>query len=325
MLKIGLIGAGHLGKIHLKLLKDIEEANLIGFYDIDRENAKQVEKEFGVKNFETPENLIDQCDAIDIVTPTTTHYEIAKKAIKKQKHLFIEKPVASSVREAEDLVKLSYEAGVKVQVGHVERFNPAFLMAKQYIDHPKFIEIHRLAQFNPRGTDVSVVYDLMIHDIDIVLNILNSGIKKISASGVAIVSDTIDIANARIEFDNGAVANITSSRISLKKMRKMRLFQKNAYLSMDFLDKKVEVIKMKDVESEADPFGIYIDTPKGKKQIYYMKPDVKNNNAIRDELREFCLAVEKDSDPPVTIEDGFRALKVAEEIDSQIQKSALIL
>ncbi len=325
MLKIGLIGAGHLGKIHLKLLKDIEEADLIGFYDIDKDNAERVEKEFGVKSFESLDVLLDKCDAVDIVTPTTTHYEIAKKAIKKQKHIFIEKPVASSVKEAEELVKLSYEAGVKVQVGHVERFNPAFLTAKQYIDNPKFIEIHRLAQFNPRGTDVSVVYDLMIHDIDIVLNILNSGIKKISSSGVAIVSDTIDIANARIEFDNGAVANITSSRISLKKMRKMRLFQKNAYLSLDFLDKKVEIIKMKDVESEENPFGIYIDTSKGKKQIYYITPEVKNNNAIMEELREFCLAVEKDSEPPVTIEEGFRALKVAEEIDSQIQKSALIL
>jgi len=325
MIKIGVIGAGHLGKIHIKLLKEIEEANLIGFYDIDKENAKKVEKEFGIKSFETLDGLLNKVDAVDIVTPTTTHFEIAKQAIKRQKHIFVEKPVAASTEEAEQLVKLSYEAGIKAQVGHVERFNPAFLTVKDYIDKPMFIEIHRLAQFNPRGTDVSVVYDLMIHDIDLTLTITNSRIKRISSSGVAVVSDTVDIANARIEFDSGAVANLTASRISLKKMRKMRLFQKNAYLAADLLEKKVEIIKMKNVEQEENPFGIYIDTPKGKKQIYYTNPEVKENNAIKEELTEFCKAIKYDKNPPVTIEEGYSALKVADEIDKQIRKAEISL
>ncbi len=325
MIKIGVIGAGHLGKIHIKLLKEIEEANLIGFYDIDKENAKKVEKEFGIKSFETLDGLLNKVDAVDIVTPTTTHFEIAKQAIKRQKHIFVEKPVAASTEEAEQLVKLSYEAGIKAQVGHVERFNPAFLTVKDYIDKPMFIEIHRLAQFNPRGTDVSVVYDLMIHDIDLTLTITNSRIKRISSSGVAVVSDTVDIANARIEFDSGAVANLTASRISLKKMRKMRLFQKNAYLAADLLEKKVEIIKMKNVEQEENPFGIYIDTPKGKKQIYYTNPEVKENNAIKEELTEFCRSIKYDKNPPVTIEEGYSALKVADEIDKQIRKAEISL
>ncbi len=325
MIKIGVIGAGHLGKIHIKLLKEIEEANLIGFYDIDTENAKKVENEFGIKSFKTLDELLNKVDAVDIVTPTTTHFEIAKQAIKKQKHIFIEKPVAASTEEAEQIVKLSYEADIKAQVGHVERFNPAFLTVKEYIDKPMFIEIHRLAQFNPRGTDVSVVYDLMIHDIDLTLTITNSRIKRISSSGVAVVSDTVDIANARIEFDNGAVANLTASRISLKKMRKMRMFQKNAYLVADLLDKKVEIIKMKDVEKEDNPFGIYIDTPKGKKQIYYTNPEVKENNAIKEELTEFCNAIKYDKKTPVTIDEGYSALKVADEIDKQIRKTEISL
>ncbi|HID92268.1 TPA: Gfo/Idh/MocA family oxidoreductase [Candidatus Peregrinibacteria bacterium] len=320
MVKIGLIGAGHLGKIHLKLLKNIKLAKLVGFYDIDEATRKNVEKELEVKAYKSLDELLDHCDAVDIVTPTTTHFEIAKKLIKKQKHIFIEKPVASSSKEAEELVKLSYEAGIKAQIGHVERFNPAFISAKEYINNPKFIEIHRLAQFNPRGTDVSVVYDLMIHDIDLVLNIFNSTIKKISASGVSVVSDTIDIANARLEFVNGAVANITSSRISLKKMRKMRLFQKNAYISIDFLDKKVEIIKMKDVKKQDNPFGLYFDTTKGKKQIYYITPEIKENNAIMEELNEFCKSIVYDTTPPVGIEEGSKAIKVAEEINYQIQK-----
>ncbi len=321
MINIGVIGAGHLGKIHIKLLKEIEEANLIGFYDIDKENAQEVVHKFGIKSYSSLEELILDSDALDIVTPTTTHFDIAKLALKHLKHIFIEKPITASVKEARELLNLSYEAGVKVQVGHVERFNPAFLAIKSYLDTPMFIEIHRLAQYNPRGTDVSVVYDLMIHDIDIVLKVISSKIKKISPVGVNVLSDSIDIANARIEFHNGAVANLTASRISLKKMRKMRVFQNNAYISADFLEKKVEIVKMKPVEKEDNPFGIYIDTPKGKKQIYYMHPDITENNAIKDELSEFCKSIINETTPPVTIEEGFMALQVAEEIDEKIRNS----
>ena len=325
MVKIGVAGAGHLGKIHIKLLKEIKEADFVGFYDIDEQNSKKVEQEFGIPGFKSFEELLNEVDALDIVTPTTTHFEIAKKAIKRQKHVFIEKPVAASVKEAEQLVKLSYEAGVKTQVGHVERFNPAFLTAKSHIDNPMFIEVHRLSQFNPRGTDVSVIFDLMIHDIDLSLNITGSRVKKINSSGVAVVSETIDIANTRLEFDNGAVANLTASRISLKKMRKMRLFQKDAYIAIDFLDKIVEIMQMQSVEKAGNPYGIYFDTPKGKKQILYKKPDVAENNAIKDELTEFCKSIINNKNTVVSIEEGYEALKVAEEIDKQIRNNEISL
>ena len=247
MIKIGVLGAGHLGKIHIRLLKEIDKYELVGFYDADPEAAKEVEKEFGVKAFSSIESLIELVDAVDIVTPTITHYDCASKAIKNSKHIFIEKPVTNTIEEAKSLKGLSKEANVHVQVGHVERFNPAFIAARDYCSNPMFIETHRLAQFNPRGTDVSVVLDLMIHDIDIILSVVKSNIKRISASGVAVVSESPDIANARIEFDNGCVANLTSSRISMKNMRKSRFFQKDAYISVDFLDKKVDVIRLNNV------------------------------------------------------------------------------
>mgnify|MGYP002822408853 CR=1 FL=1 len=243
MLKIGVIGAGHLGKIHIKLIKESnDEYELVGFYDVNPENAQKVAKEFQITPYDDIDKLIDDCQVVDIVTPTLSHYDCASKALKKSKHVFIEKPLTNTVEEAKKLMLLAEEANVKVQVGHVERFNPAFLAAKEYITRPMFIETHRLAQFNPRGTDVSVVLDLMIHDLDIILSLVKANIRKISASGVAVVSNTPDIANARIEFDNGCVANLTASRISLKNMRKSRFFQKDAYISVDFLEKEVQIV-----------------------------------------------------------------------------------
>ena len=245
MIRIGVLGAGHLGKIHIKLLKQIPEFELVGFFDPNKKKTAKAEEEFGIKSFESIQQLVAEVDAVDVVTPTLSHYECAALALKNSKHVFVEKPITNTVEEAKDLIRLAEEANVKVQVGHVERFNPAFIAARPYCKHPMFIESHRLAQFNPRGTDVSVVLDLMIHDIDIILSMVNSNVKQISASGVAVVSDTPDIANARIEFDNGCVANLTSSRISMKNMRKSRFFQKDAYISVDFLDKVCEVVKMK--------------------------------------------------------------------------------
>jgi predicted dehydrogenase len=244
MLKIGVIGAGHLGKIHLKLIKELSCYTLIGFYDNDTAVAAKVSAEFGIKFFSSVDELIDACDVIDVVTPTLSHYEYAIKALKKSRHVFIEKPVANTLKEAKEIMTIAQEAGAKIQIGHVERFNPAFISAKDKLKNPMFIETHRLAQFNPRGTDVPVVLDLMIHDIDIILSVVRSEIKKINTSGVSIISDTPDIANARIEFANGCVANLTASRISLKNMRKSRFFQKDSYVSIDFLKKKSEVIKM---------------------------------------------------------------------------------
>lgn len=317
MLKIGVLGAGHLGKIHIRCIKEISNYELCGFYDPDDENAEKVEKEFGIKRFETLSGLIDAVEVVDIVTPTVSHFECASEALKKSRHVFIEKPVVTTLDEARGLIALAEEANIKVQVGHVERFNPAFIAARPYFEQPMFIETHRLAQFNPRGTDVPVVLDLMIHDIDIVLSVVKSDIHRISASGVPVVSDTPDIANARIEFNNGCVANLTASRISMKNMRKSRFFQKDAYISVDFLEKEAEILRMKDIDpANADPYAVVMELGEGKtpKQIIFDKPEVNPLNAIMTELETFHDAIVNDTTPPVTINDGYNALKVAHQI-----------
>ena len=315
MLKAGVLGAGHLGKIHLKLLKQSEKYDLIGFYDPSDENALKVAQEFGYKNFQTIDELIDACDVIDIVTPTLNHYDCAKSAIGKGKHIFIEKPVTKTVAEAEELRDLVKKNHIKGQVGHVERFNPAFTAVKDMIHSPMFIESHRLAEFNPRGTDVPVVLDLMIHDIDIILSVVDSKVKEIHASGVSVISETPDIANARIEFENGCVANLTASRISMKNMRKSRFFQKDAYISVDFLEKKSEVVRMKDVPDNPDEFAMILQNAEGvKKQIYFENPSIENNNAILDELESFADAINNDTTPVVSLFQGTEALRVAQQI-----------
>lgn len=320
-MNIGVLGAGHLGKIHIKCIKDIPEYNLIGFYDPDKENSVNVENELGVKSYASIGELLDHVDVIDIVTPTLSHFDCASQAIKKGKHVFIEKPIAASSEEAAELIKLSTEANVKVQVGHVERFNPAFTAVQSFISNPMFIETHRLAQFNPRGTDVPVILDLMIHDIDIVLSIVKANVRKISASGVAVVSDTPDIANARIEFDNGCVANLTASRISMKNMRKTRIFQRDAYIAVDFLKKESEVVRMKSVNpDDNDPFAVIIDLGKnkGSKQIFFEKPEIVQTNAIKTELETFYHAINDNTTPLVTIYDGYNALDIAYKIIEKI-------
>jgi predicted dehydrogenase len=318
MLKAGVLGAGHLGKIHLRLLNQSDKYQLVGFYDADEANAKKVEAEFGYKYFNTIEALVDAVDVVDIVTPTLSHYDCAKLAISKGKHIFIEKPITNTVQEAEAIRTLVAEHGVKGQVGHVERFNPAFKAIKDQIENPMFIETHRLAEFNPRGTDVPVVLDLMIHDIDIILSVVNSKVKHISASGVSVISDTPDIANARIEFVNGCVANLTASRISLKNMRKTRFFQKDAYISVDFLEKKCEVVKMKDAPKQPGDFDMILQNAEGvKKQIYFDNPEIPNNNAILDELETFADAIKNNTKPIVTLHDGTEALRVATMIIDQ--------
>jgi hypothetical protein len=325
MLRIGVLGAGHLGKIHLKCIKQIAKYQLVGFYDADTENAAKVEKELGVKSFSGIDELIDQVDVVDIVTPTLSHFDCATRSLRKFRHVFIEKPIVTTPGEALDLIKLATEAGVKVQVGHVERFNPAFIAAAPFIDKPMFIETHRLAQFNPRGTDVPVILDLMIHDLDIVLSVVKSGIRKISASGVSVVSDTPDIANARIEFDNGCVANLTASRISMKNMRKSRFFQRDAYISVDFLEKTSEIIRMRSVDpDQADPLAMILDLGPGKqpKQILFDKPEIIPINAIQTELESFAVAIINNTVPPVTINDGYAALDLAYRIIEKMNQAA---
>ncbi|WP_053971911.1 Gfo/Idh/MocA family protein [Mangrovimonas sp. ST2L15] len=318
MLKAGVLGAGHLGKIHLRLLKQSTKYELVGFYDEDEHNAKKVEEEFGYKYFNSIDDLIDAVDMVDIVTPTLSHYECAKKAISKGRHIFIEKPITNTVEEAEHIRRLLAENNLRGQVGHVERFNPAFTAVKDKIVNPMFIETHRLAEFNPRGTDVPVVLDLMIHDIDVILSVVKSKVKSVSASGVSVISETPDIANARIEFENGCVANLTASRISLKNMRKTRFFQRDAYISVDFLEKKCEVVKMKDAPTDPGDFDMILQNAEGiKKQIYFDNPDIPKNNAILDELETFAHAINTNTTPVVTLQDGTEALRLATKIIEQ--------
>ena len=315
MLKAGVLGAGHLGKIHLRLLNESEKYDLVGFYDPIKENATKIAKEFGYKAFDSIEDLINAVDVVDIVTPTLSHHECALQVIAAKKHVFIEKPISNTVAEAEEIVALAKKHQVKGQVGHVERFNPAFLAAKENIKSPMFIETHRLAEFNPRGTDVPVVLDLMIHDIDAILSVVQSKVTQVSASGVSVISDTPDIANARLEFENGCVANLTASRISMKNMRKSRFFQKDAYIAVDFLTKKCELVKMKDAPENPGDFDMILQNAEGvKKQIYFENPEISNNNAILDELNTFADAITNSTTPIVTLEDGTEALRIAHQI-----------
>ena len=320
-MKIAVLGAGHLGRIHLDIIKRISEYDLVGFYDPDAHLSRKISEELSVRSFDSMSSLIDETDIVDIVTPTLSHFECAKHAILNHKHVFIEKPVTNTVAEADELLVLAERYDVKVQVGHVERFNPAFTAAKPYIKNPLFIETHRLSPFNPRGTDVSVVLDLMIHDIDIILNIVKSDVTNIATSGVAVASDNADITNARIEFENGCVANLTASRVSLKKMRKTRVFQKDAYVSIDFLEKKTEIVSLSE-ESSWNPFvmNIEFDTDGNKKSVHLHKPTVKNINAIQEELVSFAKAIHNNSLPLVTLNDGCKALRVAHTVIEKINE-----
>jgi predicted dehydrogenase len=319
MLKIGVIGAGHLGKFHLNNWLEIDDVEVVGFCDTDDNNAKNIITKYNLKRFFSADELLDNCDAVDIVAPTTYHYELCALALRKGKHVFVEKPLTNTMDEAKTLLKLAVESNLKFQVGHVERFNPAFVALKDYKLEPMFIEVHRLAQFNPRGTDVSVILDLMIHDIDIILHLVKSNVSYISANGVVVLSDTPDIANVRIEFDNGCVANLTSSRISMKKMRKMRLFQKDAYIGIDFLEKKTEVISQ-NTTADKNVFTFDIDTGKGKKTVAIANPIVADTNAMKEELIAFKNAILNNTETPVTVVDGFRAMEVAHQILDKINK-----
>lgn len=323
MLKIGVLGAGHLGKIHISLLNELEEVELVGFYDPDADKSTNLAAQYNIKAFSSVDEVIEEVDIVDIVTPTLSHYECAVKAVKRFRHIFIEKPMTNTVEEAEKLVELVEEAGVKAQVGHVERFNPAFLAAREYDLKPMFIESHRLAPFNPRGTDVPVILDLMIHDLDIALNLVQSNVKSVSASGVEVISDSPDIASARIEFYNGCVANLTSSRISLKKERKMRIFQPHSYVTIDFSKHKTDVFQMRKKEEVVDhPYYMELDPGNGKesKYICYETPEVPEVNAIQMELKLLVQAIENNEPTAVPIEDGYAALSLAHQILHKIDQ-----
>lgn len=323
MLKVGVFGVGHLGKFHLNNWKEIEGVKLVGFFDPHTETAKKVAEEYGIKRFTDADKLIDACDIVDVVTPTDQHYGVCMNAVRKGKHVFVEKPLAATVKEGRDIVNMVKEAGVKLQVGHIERFNPAYLAIKKLPLNPMFIEVHRLAQFNPRGTEVSVIMDLMIHDIDIILSLVKSDVKNISASGVAVITDTPDIANVRIEFNNGCVANLTSSRISMKKMRKMRLFQKDAYIGVDFLEKKTEIIKLKQPDDQ-HVFSFDIETQQGKKTIAIATPSIEATNAMKTELEAFVHAINQQQPTIVSEIDGFLAMEVGHRILDKINNTPIL-
>lgn len=315
MLKIGVLGAGHLGKIHIKCIQQAGCYELAGFYDPDPVTAKAVEEEMGVHCYDSIDALIDAVEVVDIVTPTIQHFSCASKALGRRRHVFIEKPIVATPEEASQLIRLADEAGVKVQVGHVERFNPAFIAAEPFIKAPKFIEAHRLAFFNPRGTDVPVVLDLMVHDLDILFTIVDSPVKSVSACGVSIVSPTPDITNARIEFENGTVANITASRISMKNMRKTRIFQNDAYITIDFLEKKTEITRIHDHEVHGYPYSLTLDLADGQtRQITLEKPEIHPINAIQTELESFHDSIIHNTTPVVSIHDGVRVLNLAYDI-----------
>ncbi|MGF1564099.1 MAG: Gfo/Idh/MocA family protein [Flavobacteriales bacterium] len=325
-LKIGVLGAGHLGKIHMNCLLQLpDDYDVVGFFDPSPEKSKEAHERFGLPFFESIEALIEACEVIDIVTPTLSHFDCATAALRSFRHVFIEKPITNTLDEARVLMSMAEEASVKVQVGHVERFNPAFRAARHRLAKPLFIEAHRLAEFNPRGTDVSVVLDLMIHDIDILLSVTGANVRQVSASGVAVVSETPDIANARLEFDNGCVANLTASRISLKNMRKVRFFQRDAYIAVDFLKRESEIVRMRAVEGEPDPFSVTLNLGEGKgfKEILFEKPEVPETNAIRDELAAFAASIRENTEPEVTVRDGMRALEVAHLILEQINRQLI--
>ena len=318
MIKVGVIGAGHLGKIHLNILNN-SDFELVGFYDTDVFNSEKLSQEKGFFFFKELYLLIEKIDAAVIVSPTTTHFEIAKECIDKGKHIFVEKPLTNDSNEAKIIESMAKEKGIIGQVGFVERYNEAFISCREFIKNPKFIESHRLSDFNPRGTDVSVIMDLMIHDIDIILSINKSNVKKIDASGVSIISSTPDIANARIEFEDGCIANLTSSRISLKKMRKTRIFQEDAYISINFLEKEFQVVKIRDKhKGEAESSLIVKNNLGEEKVIFFENPEVKSINSIEAELNDFYKSIKFKSHSKVSLNDGIKALEVAEEIMRQL-------
>ncbi len=326
-LKVGVIGTGHLGKIHTKLFKEVDSCELVGIYDIDKEKAIESANEFGVTAYSDLKKLLNDIDAVSIVATTSAHYELAKAAFGAGVHVMIEKPITATIEEAEELVKIADETKLNLQVGHIERFNPALLSLDKFELNPMFVQTDRLAQFNPRGTDVAVVLDLMIHDIDIILSLVKSEVVDIKASGVPVVSDTIDIANARLEFANGAVANVTASRISQKKMRKMRMFQREGYIALDFTAGVSEVYRLVNSDQMSENHFITfgeMGVGDRKRYVVYEQPEMKEVNALKYELELFADAVQNDKDPVVDGKDGLRALKVAEQIIQKIEESKII-
>ncbi|HTR81857.1 MAG TPA: Gfo/Idh/MocA family oxidoreductase [Bacteroidota bacterium] len=321
--RIGVIGVGHLGSLHVKMYSELAEGSLVGIYDVDKAKAEAIVSQYpGLRSFDRLDDLLKNVDAVSVASVTSKHFELANEAISAGVHVLIEKPITQTVSEADRLISLAETKGCVIQVGHIERFNPAILALESYKLKPMFIESHRLAQFNPRGTDVAVVLDLMIHDIDVILSLVQSPVTRIDANGVAVVSESVDIANARLQFENGCVANVTASRISQNKMRKMRMFQLNGYISIDFLQGVAEVFRLaeeRDTGGQTTMLLGQIGEGKKKRNIVYEQPEVKEVNALKYELASFISVVREKRQPIVSGVDGRRALDVAQRILNSIQ------
>ena len=317
IVRIGVVGVGHLGKFHVQQYQTIHNVDCVGIFDVDSKCAGGVSRAYNVKSYKNLDDLLSRCDAVSICTPTSTHYSVAKQALNLGCHVFIEKPITTNIAEAEKLILLSDNNKKMIQVGHIERFNPAFCAFNKESVRPEFIESHRLAPFNIRGTDVDVILDLMIHDIDILLQIIQSDINQINASGVSILSDTIDMANTRIEFANGCVANLTASRISQKQLRKFRIFEKNIYTNIDFLNPCVETYMLSNKQPEKDGSYIVVNE-NSEKFILYDKPNIVSHNALKVELEAFIQSITNCINPAVSAKDGLAALQVAIQIRDQI-------
>ena len=319
-MNVGIAGLGHLGKIHLKLLGEIPEYSIKAIYDIDKQVIDSLTYQKDVTVCSNYDELLQLCEVVLIITPTPTHFELASKAIKKGKHVFIEKPATDNPDDTKVLINLAKEAGVIVQIGHVERFNPAFTAAKDYFENPTFIEIERLACYNSRGTDVSVVLDLMIHDIDLLLNTVKSKIRKISASGASIVSKTSDWAKVKIDFDNGCVANLTANRLSVSNVRKMTVFQKNTFIHVDLLNKTTNIQKINPITSNSNQKGIVLNPGVGLQQFEMLQnqPIIHPVNAIKTELEIFYKSIAENFPLAVSLADAEIALQVVKEIELQI-------
>ncbi len=323
--KVSVVGVGHLGKIHAKLWKTIEDAELVGIYDVNENASKAVAKELNCIVFSSIDEVIKNSEAVTISSDTKTHFSIAKTMIENNIHSFIEKPITSNYKESQKLLEIANKNKVLVQVGHVERFNPALTALKEHNLQPLFVEVHRLSQFKTRATDVSVIYDLMIHDIDIILWLVKSKVQKIEANGVAILTETPDIANARITFENGAVANLTASRISASPMRKLRIFQKDAYFSIDLGNQQVDVFKLLNEEPDPEKYplafnlGSILET-NNPKNIIYLKPEITKLNAIQEEQKSFINSIKNNIQTAVTAKEAAEAVRIAEIITNKIAK-----
>jgi predicted dehydrogenase len=328
-IRVGVLGVGHLGKLHAKLYREVPQADIVGIYDTDLNKANEVAKEIGVQAFESRDALLKEVDAVNIVTPTSDHYETALAALENDCHLFIEKPIMAKETEAEDIIAKADASNKLLQVGHIERFNPAVLALSDVKLNPVFIESHRLASFNPRGTDVAVILDLMIHDLDLILSLVKSEPIQIDASGVGVISKNIDIANARIQFKNGCVANVTASRISTKKMRKMRIFQPSAYISLDFVEGFSEIYNISNSEQKNFKDGTLafslgqIDSIEGEKSIKYNKLQRTGVNPLKHELTSFVESISAKIPPIVSGQEGLAALKLANQVMQKIEEHTI--